>query len=118
MNNVLNTIVPFIVGLAVLVIIWGIFGYISKAGEEEKRTEARMFIVRGVVGVFLMLSVWGLVNILDNSFNLSKTAPARDKMPHLPAIPQCGEFVYYRELQNYVYLMARFVVGVRLPWEI
>jgi len=72
-NAVINTIVPFLVGLAVLVIIWGVFNFISGAGDEEKRAQAKQYIVWGVVGVFIMLSVWGLVNVLVNSFDLKKT---------------------------------------------
>src|SRR3989344_8184898 len=68
-NAVINTIVPFLVGFAVLIIIWGVFNYISGAGDEEKRAQAKQYIVWGVVGVFIMLSVWGLVNVLVNSFD-------------------------------------------------
>ncbi len=71
-NAVINTIIPFLVGLAVLVIIWGVFNYIAGAGDEEKRAEAKTYIVWGVVGVFIMLSIWGLVNVLVNSFALRK----------------------------------------------
>ena len=71
-NAVINTIIPFLVGLAVLIIIWGVFNYISGAGDEEKRAQAKQYIVWGVVGVFIMLSVWGLVNVLVNSFDLRK----------------------------------------------
>ena len=72
-NAVINTIIPFLVGLAVLIIIWGVFNYISGAGDEEKRAQAKQYIVWGVVGVFIMLSIWGLVNVLVNSFDLKKT---------------------------------------------
>src|SRR3989344_2616482 len=72
-NAVINTIIPFLVGLAVLIIIWGVFNYISGAGDEEKRAQAKQYIVWGVVGVFIMLSVWGLVNVLVNSFDLRKS---------------------------------------------
>lgn len=67
LQNIINVIIPFIVGLAVLVIIWGIFSFISSAGDEEARAKAKSFIIWGIIGVFLMLSVWGLVNILTNS---------------------------------------------------
>lgn len=80
-NNVINTIIPFLVGLAVLVIIWGVFNYISGAGDEEKRAQAKQYIVWGVVGVFIMLSIWGLVNVLVNSFDLKKTPLPTEKLP-------------------------------------
>lgn len=83
--EVLNNLAPFIIGLAILVILWGIFRYISKAGEEEKRAEGRMFIIYGIIGLFIMISIWGLVNILDKTFLLSKDAPSA--YPHLPDVP-------------------------------
>lgn len=82
-SSVLNTIVPLIVGLSVLVIVWGIFRYISEAGDEEKRREARQFIVWGIIGVFFMLSIWGFVHILDNTFTLEKTID-QSKIPKVP----------------------------------
>lgn len=73
LGNIINNIIPFLVGLAVFIIIFGILGYISSAANEEKRTEAKNFILWGVIGVFLMLSVWGLVTILLNTFNLNNS---------------------------------------------
>jgi len=75
LNGIINLIVPVILGLAVLVIIWGVFNYIVGAGDEEKRAQAKTYIIWGVIGIFIMLSVWGLVNILVNTFDLGNTAP-------------------------------------------
>ena len=71
---VINIVIPFIIGLAVLVIIYGIFSFISSAGDEEARGTAKQFIIWGIIGVFLMLSVWGLVTILYNSFGTDAAA--------------------------------------------
>lgn len=67
---IINLLIPFLVGLAVLAIIWGLVGYIINAANEERRKEARQFITWGILGVFIMLSIWGLVNILVNSLPL------------------------------------------------
>ena len=84
-NAVLNTIVPFLIGIAVFIVIWGVFNYVATASDEEKRVEARQYIIWGVILIFCMLSVWGFVNILVNSFSLSKRAPT--SLPTLPPIP-------------------------------
>lgn len=84
-SSALNLITSFIVGLAVFVIIWGIFTYLTHAAEEEKRTEARQFIVYGIIGVFLMLSIWGFVNILLNTFHLD-TVINKESIPVVPRI--------------------------------
>ena len=76
LTNILNTLLVFLVGLAVFFIIWGILGYVRNAGSEEKRKEARAFIVFGLVAVFVMISIWGLLNILANSFRFDNAPTA------------------------------------------
>jgi uncharacterized membrane protein YidH (DUF202 family) len=83
MNSIGSRIIPFLIGIAVFIIILGIVGYVRDGSNEEKRAEGRMFVLWGVISVFLMLSIWGLVNILVNSFNLNNSLP---KMPSLPKI--------------------------------
>ncbi len=80
LNRLMNAIVPFLVGLSVFVVIYGIFGYISHSAEEEKRAEARQFILWGVIFIFAMLSIWGLINLLSNTFSLDKEAPSVDSI--------------------------------------
>lgn len=84
LGRILNAAIPFIIGLAVFVIIWGIFTYIAHTAEEEKRAEARQFIVWGIIGVFFMISIWGFVNILIGTFNLDKVIKEGD----IPKVPK------------------------------
>jgi len=70
-------LVPIIIGLAVLLFIWGVIGYIRNADNEKERTNARRFIVFGLIAIFVMVSVWGLVNIILNSLGL-------DTVPQIP----------------------------------
>ncbi len=84
-KGILDSIVPFIIGLAIFIIIWGIFTYVTQAANEEKRTEARQYIIYGVIGVFFMLSIWGFVNILLNTFKLDRQIDSED-IPHTPTI--------------------------------
>ena len=51
--------------------------FISKAADEEKRTEAKNFIIWGIIGIFVMVSIWGLVNILTGTIRFGdNTGPA------------------------------------------
>ena len=70
-----KTLLPFVISLAVLVILWGVFNYIAGAGDEEKRAQAKQYIIWGIIGLFVMVSVWGLVNVLKNTFNLNNDGP-------------------------------------------
>jgi len=61
-----NTIVvPLIITLAFLVFVYGIVNYFFlNAGNEEKRTEGKQFILWGILGMVLLFGIWGVVNLL------------------------------------------------------
>ena len=66
-SGIANVIIPFLIGVAFVVIVWGIFKYILHAGDSEQVAKGRMYIVYGVVALFLMLSFWGFVTIIHTS---------------------------------------------------
>ena len=39
---------------------------------EEKREEGKQTIMYDIIGIFVMVSIWGLVNILNRTFNLQQ----------------------------------------------
>jgi len=79
-SRIINSLIPIIISLAVLVFIWGVFRYIVASAEEDK-TKGRNLMIWGIVGIFVMVSVWGLVNVLRNTFNLDSSRP---DVPELP----------------------------------
>jgi len=81
--RILNWIIPFLVVLAVFLVIWGAFLFVTNAGDPEKRKEGRDRILWGIVGIVVMLSIWGLVNILRSTFGLN-VAPGT--YPQLPLV--------------------------------
>lgn len=71
--GVLNTIVvPIIFSLAFAAFIWGVVNYFFiGAGDETKRTEGRQFVLWGILGMVVLFSVWGFVNILLSTLGLT-----------------------------------------------
>lgn len=72
---------PLLIALSVIVFIWGVLKYISGADDETKRTEGRNFMIYGIIGLFVMVSVWGLVQVLQGTFGFGNS----------PFIPQLEE---------------------------
>ncbi len=66
-KGLLNIAIGLLVALAVFYVIWGVFEFVQSAGDEEKRKEGRGRMIYGVIGIAVMLSVYGLVNILTGS---------------------------------------------------
>lgn len=75
--SMINTvIVPVIFALAFLVFVWGAFTFfVSGGAEEEKRDKGKQMMLWGLIGFFVMISVWGLVNILVGTVNLDNSGP-------------------------------------------
>ena len=48
---------------------------------EVTEKEARNVMIYGIIGLFVMVAVWGLVNVLINTFGLSTSVP---QVPGLP----------------------------------
>ena len=74
-NGILDSLVPLIIGVAVVVLLIAIVNYIRAGEDEEKRGKAKSLMIYGIIGLFVMISLWGLVAILSGTFNLDKTSP-------------------------------------------
>lgn len=67
----LNQILFLLIGLAVVVFVYYIFKYFIQPN--ENRAEAGKYVMYSVIGFFVILSMWGLVNILQNTFGLGNS---------------------------------------------
>ena len=70
-KSIITSIIPVIIGVAVLIFIWGVVKFVSSAGDEEKRAEGRNFMIWGLVGIAVITAVWGLVQILITAFGFA-----------------------------------------------
>jgi hypothetical protein len=81
-----NILVPFVFALAFIVFIYGIYQYFILGGaNEEKRDAGKQLMVWGFIGFFIMVSVWGIVNVLVGTFGLGS-----DSRPALPTFNSSG----------------------------
>ncbi len=62
------SIIPLLFAIAIGVFVWGIVQYIKNAADSKKREEGRNFMIYGVVSIFVIVSMWGLVGFLRNTF--------------------------------------------------
>jgi hypothetical protein len=71
----INTLViPVVIALAFVAFVWGVVNYFFINGEDEgSREEGKQFILYGVLGLAVLLSVWGLVNMLLSTLGILPT---------------------------------------------
>ncbi len=77
-TNIGNLIIGLAISIAVLWIIINVVRYLVISGDPEKKKEGGMAILYGVIGLFVILSIWGLVAILRNSFRTQDNVPLND----------------------------------------
>ncbi|TSC58838.1 MAG: hypothetical protein Greene041679_40 [Parcubacteria group bacterium Greene0416_79] len=66
-GGIANVVIPFLVGVALAFVLWGVFKYISAAGDEEKLAEGRKAALYGLLALFLMVAFWGIVMVIKKS---------------------------------------------------
>src|SRR3989344_482763 len=66
-----SSIIPFIFAIAVVMFVWGaVKFFIIDADEEAKREQGKQFMLWGIIALAVMVSIWGLVNILGETFDI------------------------------------------------
>src|SRR3989338_10689239 len=61
---------PIIVALALLAFFWGLAVFIFNSGDAEKRKGGIQIMIWGIIALFVMVSIWGIVNTLQQTFNV------------------------------------------------
>lgn len=68
--SLFNIASGLILAAAVVFFLWGVFQYVRAAGDEEAQKTGRSHIINGIIGIAVMVSVWGLVNFFTSSAGL------------------------------------------------
>ena len=78
-NGLIRPLVPLLIGLAVVVFVYGVLLLMLSEGGEKKE-DGKKYMFWGIIGIFVMVSVWGLVSVLRSTFGL-ETTPISIKLP-------------------------------------
>lgn len=64
-------LVPLLFAIAFITFLYGVFKkYIWSRGDEGAVEEGHKLILWGIIGFAIMISLWGLVNVVVNTFGL------------------------------------------------
>lgn len=73
--TLVKSIIPFLMSLAVVGFIWGVIQYFLNPDNEEKRKKGKAYIIWGLIGLFVIVSMWGLVALLSDTFGIRTVIP-------------------------------------------
>ena len=73
--TLVKSVIPFLVTLAAVGFIWGVIQYFMNPDNEEKRKKGKDYILWGLIALFVIVSMWGLVGLLTDTFGVKTLIP-------------------------------------------
>lgn len=67
---VIDPVVRLIFAGAIFYFVWGVFKYIRNADDPTERAAGGKHIMFGVLGIFIMISVWGIIAVLEKTWGV------------------------------------------------
>ncbi len=87
-GQLISQATPIVVALALLAFFWGLVTYIFGAGDAEKRKKGLGIMIWGIIALFVMLSVFGIINALQSTLEVQN--PQTIQIPKVTPNPNGG----------------------------
>lgn len=75
-----NVVIYLLVALAVIFIVWNVVMYIVHGSDPKEKSAHLKNVGWGILGLAIVVSIWGLVGILTRSFS---TVPTSQAIPNV-----------------------------------
>jgi len=73
--SLVSRIVPILAGIALIAFFWGLIKFIVSADSEEGRKAGKNIMVWGVIALFVMFSIWGILVFVGRSLGVPLSGP-------------------------------------------
>jgi hypothetical protein len=70
LDTIVNPLIALLFALAVVYFLWGVFKYIKGEDNGGDREEGTRHIMWGIIGLFIMVSAYGIVQIVARTFGI------------------------------------------------
>ena len=74
-SKLINGIIPILLALAVLAFFWGLIQYLFANGSEADIAKGLKMMTAGIIAIFVMVSLWGIIRVLQRSFGVTDPRP-------------------------------------------
>ena len=66
-GNIVNMLVPIVTTLAIVFFFYGLAKYVLNAGDEEKKAEGKNIMIWGVLAMFVLVTLWGIIAFMQKT---------------------------------------------------
>ena len=71
LGGLVGTLIPLVIIIGLLFFIWGLVQFIAASGDEAAKDEGKRKMIWGIVALFVIVAVWGLVEIVAGLFGVT-----------------------------------------------
>jgi hypothetical protein len=72
-KGLIKLALPITFALAILFFFYGIAIYVLRAGDEKAAKEGKSIMVYGVIALFVLSSIWGIVKFIGDNLGIDTT---------------------------------------------
>lgn len=73
--------VTFLMVVATLYFIWTVISYIRAKGEAKEVDPKKHAMIRGVIGLFVIVAIWGIVRVISSTLGVAGTTGVQAPCP-------------------------------------
>lgn len=78
-----GTLIPLVFAIALLMFIYGVFKYFILGSDDDTRAEGKKMMLWSIVGFVVMVSVFGIVNLIAGGLGFSDD----ENIQNIPNVP-------------------------------
>jgi len=69
-SEILQPAAEVVFAAGFLLFLWGLVKFLYNVEEGGENSEGKQHMLWGIIGVFVMVSIWGIIKLLDATFGL------------------------------------------------
>jgi|SRR3989344_2001880 len=73
-STFLNGVIGLFITLAIVVFFWGLIKYLWSM-DHENASEGLKTMFWGIIAIFVMVSIWGIIRLLQSTLSVTSTDP-------------------------------------------
>lgn len=66
-DNIVTPIIMLLFAVATVVFVYGVIQIMLKPADAEEHQKGKMAMVSGIIGMFIMISAWGIVYLVSDT---------------------------------------------------
>lgn len=83
-GDIVNLLLPIVIGIALLAFFWGLATYIFNAGNEDAKDKGKRIMIGGIIALFVAVAIWGIIGFIGSALGID----TQEDLGNVPGIEE------------------------------